>query len=282
MESFFLFLSTNIIVFWTVSFATFRGLVRSKILPRRKLDIMKTKWIIIVFCMASLTACVPSAHAVNTATPFPTNTPSPSATPTATLLPSPTPDVRVIDIDPRNLLLQKLDLPANGKYYLPGESWISPLTNSEILSSWTVEDGQAYLAETGQIHGWRTAYRRGTNSVRVPEEVYDNVVIYSNIEGAQIVVTKYGDRDLIEDGYKEIEAPQIGDVSRAFRKEETNSSGATRVWLRLMFSYRNMYHVVELRGWLADVPMQFAVDVANKLLEGLKQLPLSETVTFTP
>ena len=243
---------------------------------------MKIQSIIIVFCIASLSACTPSANAVNTSTPFPTKILTPSATATATLLPSPTPDVRVIDIDPKTLLLQKLDLPASGKYYLPGADQLKPLPNSEIVSGWTTEDGQAYLAETGRIHGWWTSYKRGTNSVRVPEEVYDNVVIYSNVEGAQLVVTKYGDKNLIEEGYKEIDAPQLGDVSRAFRKEETNSKGATRVWLRLIFSYRNIYHTVELWGWQADVPMRFAVDVADRLLEALEQLPLSVKVEFTP
>jgi len=251
---------------------------------------MKAKWILIGLSIVILAACAPSADAVSTAiaqtqaanptaTRTPTKTPPPTAT--ATLTPSPTPDTRVIDSDPRELLLQKSNLPALGKYYLPGESWMSPLTNSEIVSSWTVEEGKAYLAETGRIHGWVVIFRRGTNSVTMPEEVYDNAVIYSSVEGAQLIVTKYGDRN-IENGYKEIEVPEIGELSRAFRKEEINSSGATRVWLRFIFSYRNVYHDVELWGWKADVPMQFAVDIANQLLEGLKQLPVSDKVKFTP
>jgi hypothetical protein len=250
---------------------------------------MKSTWIVFIFCALPLVACASSANAVNTAiaqtqAALPTKTPLPTTTPapTTTLLPSPTPDGRIIDIDPEKLLLQKSDLPIPGKYYLPGQTSMSPLTNAEIVASWTVEEGQAYLAETGRIHGWAATYRRGTNSVKMPEEVHNNVVIYSTVEGAQTVVTKYGDRDLIETGYQEMEAPPVGEAFRAFRKEETESSGATRVWLRLIFRYRNIVHVVELRGWQADVPTQFAVDVANKLVEALKPLPLSEEVTFAP
>jgi hypothetical protein len=180
------------------------------------------------------------------------------------------------------LLLEKKDLPSAGRYVLPGSGWISPSTNAEIVASWTVEEGQAYLAEAGRIHGWWVAYQRGTNNVVMPEEVYNNVVIYSSITGAQLVVTKYDDRYIEEDGYKEIRTSQVGDVCRAFMKTKTEPSGGTRVWLQVVYSYRNIYHAVELWGWQNEVRADFAIDAANQLLGKLKNLPLTDTVEFTP
>jgi hypothetical protein len=153
---------------------------------------------------------------------------------------------------------------------------MTPHTNTEIVSAWTVEEGRAYLAETERIHGWIVIYKRGTNRVVMPEEVLHNVTLHSKTEGAQLVVTKYGARGL-SDGFKEIDAPQIGDVSRAFQK-----TLQARTWLRLNFTYRNVFHSIELYGSEQEVSLEFAVEVANQLIEDLKQLPLSDTVQFEP
>jgi len=259
---------------------------------------MKTKWIAIVICIVSLAACTPSQEDIQatvqvsiaqtenakpTETRLPTHTPIPTVTATFTPSPSPTPDMRLIDIDPRELLLQKSDLPIEGQYFLPpGEGWISPSRNAEIVSAWTVKEGQEYLAETGRIDGWYVYYNRGKSGVLMPELYYDNVIIYSSIEGAQVVITKYENRRIIDDDFQEIDAPLIGDASRAFTKREVNSGGEIRVWILVSFSYRNIAHTIGVWGWEKEVSLDFAVTTANKLLDGLKQLPLSNTVTFTP
>ena len=245
--------------------------------------------------MLMLAACAPSASAINTAiaqtqeaiptniaTLIPTFTPEPAATVTLTSNPSPTPDTRLIDTDPRKLLLEKNELPAEGRYFLPDAGHISPITNTEIVSAWTVAQGQAYLEETGRIDGWEVSYTRGNSDILLPERVYHNVVIYSKIEGAQIVVTKYQDRAITIGNYKEIDAPQLGDVSRAFMYSETNSGGETRVNIQYAFSYRNIFHVVDLYGWDKEVSLEFAMSIANTLLESLQTLPLSDSVTFKP
>ena len=257
---------------------------------------MKAQSLLIEFCLVILAACAssaPSTEAINTAiaqteaakptsTKLPTDTPAPTATATATITasPSPTPDIRVIDIDPRKLLLEKSDLPAAGKYYLPS-GWMSPLTNAEIVAEWTVEEGKAYLAETGRIHGWKASYQRGTNGAALPDEYYDNVVIYSTSEGAQLIITKYGISEG-ESAYKQIDAPQVGDLSIVHQKTETDASGGTRVWFRIAFSYRNVYHTLILYGWETEVSLDLGLELANKLVDDLKQLPLSDTVEFSP
>lgn len=233
--------------------------------------------------VAQTQAAQPTSTPQPTATQIPTDTPMPTATATITSSPSPTPDVRLIDIDPRKLLLQKSDLPSEGKYYLPNETWTSPHRNSEIVSSWGTEKGQAYLAETGRIDGWWISYKRGSSGgVLVPEEVYDNPVLYSSIEGARLVITKYSDRKITEEKYREIDVPQIGDIARAFTKSEIDSNGRTNAAIYIDFTYRNVLHSINIYGREKEVTLEFAVGIANKLLEGLKLLPLSDTVTFTP
>lgn len=259
---------------------------------------MKPTTILIFLSLLLVVSCQPSQQSIQTAstqtkaaepivtelptkTAVPTDTPSPTSTYTATVLPTSTPDLRVIDIDPKKLLLTKEELPPASKYILPASDWISPQTNAEIISSWTVEEGKAYIAETGRIHGWWVDYLRSSGTAITPMEVYSQVVLFSKSAGAQLLMTKYAD-DYAENGYIEIEAPQIGDVTRAFKTTETDASGPTQVWLDLDFTYRNVYYNVELYGFETEVSMDFAVDIANKLLSNLKQLPLSDTVTFQP
>jgi hypothetical protein len=259
---------------------------------------MKIIKILLLFSLVFIVGCQPSAQAIQTAvaqtqaaiptatqtkilptnTPLPTDTPLPTAT--ATLIPTATPDLRVIDMDPRKLLLQKKDLPPSGKYILPASSWTSPQTNAEVTSEWTVEQGEAYIAETGRIHGWWVDYLRSASKAVIPQEIYSQVVLYSKSDGAQVVVTKYDD-DYFENGYIEIDAPQVGDVTRAFKKT-VNEGGPDVVWLDLDFTHRNVYYNVELYGFENEVSMDLAVDIANKLLSNLKQLPLSDKVTFQP
>src|SRR5262245_7678052 len=117
---------------------------------------MNTQWIGIGICLLGIAACAPSHEVMNTAiaqtqaaqptaTWTLTYTASPAPTPSETPAPSPTPDTRVIDINPKELLLGKSNLPPEGEYFVPGPSWTSPATNSEIVSEWTVQEGQEYL-----------------------------------------------------------------------------------------------------------------------------------------
>lgn len=230
-----------------------------------------------------------------TATPLATNTSVPSNTPTMTDTPtavptdtptpepSPTPDLRVIDIDPYELLLKKSDCNPDGRYYLPNEFWISPHRNSEVVGGWTVVKGQEYLAETGRIDGWVVYYARGNSNVLLPQEIGDNVVLFSTIAGAQLLITKYEDRMVNEFYYDEIEdAPQIGDLSRAWVKKETNSGGTTEAWYVITYSYRNISHSITVYGYDKEVKLEDAEYLARNLLAQLKQLSLSNEVSIKP
>jgi len=226
---------------------------------------------------------LPTNTLIPSSTPTVTDTPTPAPTETPTPEPSPTPDFRVIDIDPYKILMTKSDCNPDGRYYLPNEFWISPHRNSEVVAGWTVEKGQEYLAETGRIDGWYVYYKRGNNNVLLPQEVSDNVVLFSTIAGAQLLVSKYEDRMESEFFYNEIdEPPQIGDLTRAWVKKETNSGGTTEVWYEITFSYRNIIHSISVYGYDKEVKLEDAEYLARNMLEQLEELSLSNEVTFKP
>jgi len=247
---------------------------------------------ILIACL--LTACAPSQASIQTAmaqtqaakptstftlippTETPTETPTSTPTETPTITPSPTPDLQVIQLDPKDFLLQKSDLPLDAKYYLPNETWISPHHNEEIIGGWGVEKGRAYLAETGRIDGWWVIYKRSTDTVIAPEQIYDNVVLYKTIAGAKLVITKYEDRYVIEFGYTELENPTIiGDLTRVFIKKEMQPSGEYRIRYEIVFSYRNYLHAVSGWGWEYEVKPEYVEDIARILLAKLQAAPLS-------
>lgn len=195
----------------------------------------------------------------------------------------PTPDNRVINIDPYELLLKKDLLPKDGRYYLPASNWTSPHRNSEVVSGWGVEEGRVYLAETGRVDGWWVIYLRGTIKFLGPEEVYDNVVLYKDERGAALVMTKYSTCLNEENGYTHLESEfVVGDMTNVCRWQEMQPGGVNRVSYRIEFSHRNVYHALQAYGWEYEIDPSFLENVAISLLEQLEQAPLSNGVTFSP
>ena len=225
----------------------------------------------------------PSSTSTETRAPTTTFTPEPTSTPTST--PSPTPDLRVIDADPKDFLLERSDLPEEARYYLPNAGWISPHRNSEVVSGWGVDEGREYLEKTGRIDGWWVWYKRGTITVIAPEEIYDNIVIYQSIEGAQLVMTDYSNCQgrLADSDWTILETDlQIGDMTIVCTDKEMQSTGDNRVWIRIEFTYRNFYHAVVGWGWEKEVQLEYVANVARILLAKLEAAPLSDKVTFSP
>jgi hypothetical protein len=252
---------------------------------------MNRIWIVVTLCVVILAACAPSTAAVNTAIaqtqaanptvtnttqPTKTNTPLPAATPTFTASPSPTPDLRIIKIEPKGFLLAKDEIAPGGKFFLPGPGWISPSHNEEVVAVRTVEEGRKYLAETGRIDGWYVTYKRGNNGVNMPEEVSNSVIEFGSAQGAQILLNKYLPSDLLKDGYAEIEnPPSIGDATKIFMKREIQSGGDTRVIFIMAFTYLNYYDEIDLWGWESDISQDFARVLSELQLGKFKSAPLS-------
>ena len=249
---------------------------------------MRERLALLVFASILIVGCGPSQAAVATAiartqAAAPTKTLIPPSAP-ATLTPSPshtatptatsTPDSRTIDSDPQTLLCTADDMPKEGKYFLPNRYWIGRTTNPEIVSGWGVEEGRKYLEDTGRIEGWFVSLSRGTSTVNMPEEIWCNVVSYETIQGAQISHSKYSDQ-VFED-YTEVQGVlQVGDLTRAYRKDEMQPGGERRAWYLITFSYRNFIGSVESWGWEDEVTPEFTEQIARILLAKLEAAPLA-------
>ena len=255
------------------------------------------KFFIIIFIFLFLVACGPSEQAIQEAlaqtqaaevtktyTPEPTSTftlepsltptASQTLTPTATQTLTSTPDTRVITIDSKDLMLAKEDLPPEAKYFLPNSGWISPHHNSEIISGWGKEEGMIYLEETGRIDGWWVYYRRGTVTVRAPEEIGHNIVQYESKDGALLTVTKFSiaernsDLTVVEESY------DLGDKTIISMEKEMQPNGEYRIWYIIESSYRNYVSVIKAWGWEAEYDLDFVIGVAEIALEKIKSAPL--------
>ena len=247
----------------------------------------------LIYLLLSITSCTTSESAIQTAmantqaamptstdTPEPTATftlePSPTNTNTPTVIPSPTPDLRVIIIDSKEFLLEKDDLPANAKYYLPNAGWISPHHNSEIISGWGKEEGLEYLERTGRIDGWFAYYKRGSSAVKAPEEIYHNIIQYKTGEGAFLTVTEFStaarnpDWAILDDDFS------LGDKSIICIFKEMQPGGEYRVWYRIETAYRNYVSIVAGYGWEKEFDLDYVTMVAELMVDKLSEAPLGD------
>jgi hypothetical protein len=235
-----------------------------------------------------LSACAPSAKAIQTAiaqtqiaaptntiippTEIPTETPTVPPSPT----PSPTPDLRIIGTteNPSNFLLALSDLPAEGSYSLPGTGWIGKLHNSQIIQEYGAEAGNKYVNETGRVDGWWVTYKRGSSAGIYPQQIYDNVILFQTSAGAQLMLAKYADPNSpvgAKTNFTEIQGSKtIGDLSKVLIKKDSE-----HVWYDIVFTYRNYGHVVEAYGLASEVQPEFVESIADILLKELQSAPLS-------
>jgi len=199
---------------------------------------------------------------------------STQVSPTITL--SPTPDKRLILVEPKELLLEKADLPPEAMYILPGPEWISPQHNSETISEWGVEKGSKFVEETGRVDGWWVIYLRSNKEVRAPEQIKDSITMYKTIEGAQLAINTFYINRGLELGYTELDNPiRIGDISYALVYKGMQSNGKYGVEIEIFFSYRNYVHVVGGLGGEDDVTIGYVDEITKILLRKLQAAPLS-------
>lgn len=213
----------------------------------------------------------------STFTSTPSITPSPTITDTTTLTPTLTPDHRIIEIDPIKFLLKSDDLPKEAKYYLPDSSWISPHHNSEIISGWGTEKGREYLDRTGRVDGWWVYYKRGTQTVLSPEEIFHNIIMYKTAEGAKLTIKEYS--KALDSDYKLVDRElDFGDISQAMLLKEMQPNGKYRVWYRIETAYRNYVSIVVGFGWEEEVTYDYVENIARIVIDKLEVAPLSEPI----
>jgi hypothetical protein len=110
-------------------------------------------------------------------------------------------DTRVVLAKPVDLVLQKSDLPIEGKYYLPNQAWSSPITNDEIINEMGREVGSKYTSESGRVAGWFIGFAKPSLGIgsNYPFEIATSIIQYKTVEGSQNTITK----DLKEDCFQE-------------------------------------------------------------------------------
>jgi len=210
-----------------------------------------------------------SAIPTETGAVLPTSTIPPTRKPTLTS--SSTPDLRIIELDPKEFLLSEDDLPRHWKYYLPDLTWIGQNPNSEIISQW--EGGLDYLEKTGRIDGWWTAFEHDPTSLRVPEQIYHNIIQYETIAGAQITVLEYNNAETATYSYVERDL-ELGDVYVVLFHKELQSNGKYRVWYEIDTAYHNYVSIVWGYGWEDEVVFDYIEEIARIALEKLMDAPL--------
>jgi hypothetical protein len=250
------------------------------------------KFFLIITIVLILAACAPSfqttqtaiaqtqaANPTSTFTTVPTTetpTERPTETPTITHLPAL--DLLSLQVNLKEFLVQKSDLPLLANYtpYFSD----SPINISNASASQSFGgNGDEYLAETGRMDGWEVNihYEGDANLAIAPLSIYSNVTLFKSTEGAQLAMTKYSDRYGSEYGFTEaINPPEIGDGNRTFYmryQEKTNSSEYSLKYI-FEFSYRNVLWTLQESGMERNVDPVFIWDIAQRLLTRFQASPL--------
>ena len=215
-----------------------------------------------------------------TAAPQPRSTPEATATPEPTsmptLEPTPTPDVRVIDVTPRDIVLAKDELPPEGRFFLYDET---PHRNSEVISGWGAEEGARYLDESSRVDGWTKGYARGTTTTRVPEYLDINAILYKAAGGGAYADSVLG---VCNEDWTLIDEPEIGDHASLCLWKEMQPSGKNYLIHNLNIDYRNVRVQLWAYGLEGTFDLEWLLSVAHMQMEKLSGLPLSESVTYAP
>jgi hypothetical protein len=250
---------------------------------------MGMKRIPLMVCLAAafLAACGPSTQALQTtdaetraAVPTSTSTPvPPTNTPTElpTLSLAPTLDLISLQDNLKEFLVQESDLPPLANY-TPHFRMPASVSNESISQSMS-DDGVDFLEKTGRIDGWEVEVDfDGDVSLGItPFILYNQAALFNTVEGAQLAISKYCDRYVMQDGFTETNSPFTnGDVHRAFYRryqEPPGNSGYSLKYI-IVFSYRNVVVTVQESGLERPIDPVFMSDIAQRLLARFQASPL--------
>jgi hypothetical protein len=229
---------------------------------------------IYIICMVIifLSACAPSPQAIEISfvqtqeanptssfTPFPptetlpqTTTETPNETPIKTKTPSPTPDYLSLQQNLKNFLLEQSDFPHDANYSSLYDSPVH-IPNQEVDNT--------FVKDTERIDGWSIWYGKDYGSGGWLVVMSDEISLYKTSGGAQLAVKNYS----LSGFFEEISPPKIGDATRAFFIMPGTNAQADYV---IIFSYRNLVHVVDEYGYeneVAGVVKYYALILLAKL-----------------
>ena len=225
--------------------------------------------------MAQTQSVLPTSTNTSAPTSTATNTPEPTFTLTATitLTPTSTPDLRIIEVESEEFLLDKYDLPPEGKYYVPNQLWITPDHNDEVIGRMG-KVGAAFVKETGRIDGWGIIFNRGRSRVYAPDEVLHYISQFESCEGALIAVQKYAEYkldneiELVDNDY------DLGDKTVISKYREIQPGGEYLVIYYVETAYRNYVSEVAGAGYEDDFDLDYVIQIAEIALALLEDAPI--------
>jgi hypothetical protein len=247
-----------------------------------------------LICILIFVSCAPSSEQIANAVKAtidaqPTEIPTaaiiltPTTAPTSTIVPtpSPIPDTRIAIAEPRKLVLTKADLPKEGDYIIPNETWSSPTTNNEIIQWRGTDEGSKYLSISGRVVGWSTGFLRRTKGVgaQYPIEIDGDVIQYKSAAGARFVLQDNLDNNSTD--YKSFDMPN-GDMAIVYKippftsNPDASLAGTELEGYEVLIQHRNYVIDVTIFGIEGSnqVSRDFAVEMAMKSIDKIDQADL--------
>ncbi|MFL7813037.1 MAG: hypothetical protein AB8I40_05100 [Anaerolineales bacterium] len=227
----------------------------------------------------------PPAAATDTAAPIPTDTPAPE--------PSPTPDPRVINTQPREIILSVEELAAVGEYAVYGsvpnykeyQSISNPYANLACIKGY--EGAVDFLDETGLVTGWTTQYNLPADTPPLPRFAEFTVMVFQTVDGPEIFMESW-DSPCEFVFYDYLGELNFGDQSTICSYEMRLPNGdLSHTRYRLAVRYQNIYLGMKVEE-NPEIPLDLNefFTLAAMQMEKIAGLPLVEEVTlpvdFTP
>ena len=208
-----------------------------------------------------------------------TSTPELTITPT----PKPTSPYQIINTNPEGLLCPVEDLPKEGYYYVPDESWKSKVTNEEIIKIRGESEGRKYVMDTGRVGGWYIERVRNSINSRtleglvLPTNLWCNVTLFKTSEGAKLAVNKF---NLVEtdkeEGWQYIpEDLTLGDDNIIIKGYQNDSLGNKNMYYEIQFTYKNLLGSIGALGTYEEAIQPLMIEqIARIMLERFQKEPL--------
>lgn len=205
-------------------------------------------------------------------------TPSPDAIQTAIALTqgaiatvTPTTDLRVIELDPEELLLREEDLPAEANYSLTDSSDVYQYSNSEVITEWGEEEGSKYIEKTGRINGWVVSYYPED---MIPVIISQNIIKFATNNGAKLALEikpskENVDWEILDENY------DLGDLTRISKLRKMSDSGEYYfVMYRVETAFRNYKSIIDCFGIEDEFDVEYAKKIAEIAINKLEEAPL--------
>jgi hypothetical protein len=212
-------------------------------------------------------------------------TPTTTFTPEATTSPTqqPTSQNQIIQSDLEKFLCPVEDLPAEGYYYIPDESWKSKVTNEEVIKSRGEIEGRKYVMDTGRVDGWYVERMRNSINSKtlqgliLPTNIWCSVTLFKTSEGANLAMKKFNNVETEkEEGWQYIpEDLTLGDDNIIFRKYQNDSLGNKNMQYEIDFTYKNLLGRIGAFGTYEQAIQPLMIEqIARLMLDRFQKEPL--------